>query len=124
MCSMFGLLALVVACVGLYSVLAHSVARRKRELGIRTAVGASRGSLLSLVLRDGLRTALVGLTFGIGIAVLAGRWLEPLLFEVSPRDPEIWGAVAFTLLLLSLVSSLVPAVRACRADPVEAMRSE
>ena len=124
MLTLFGVLALLVSGIGLFSVLAYAVARRRRELGIRAAVGASRGSLLSLVLREGLRITATGLLLGSGMVLVAGPWAEPLLLDVSPRDPVVWGTVILTLLLLSLVSGLIPALKACQSDPVAVMRSE
>src|SRR5205807_5319692 len=98
MFSAFGLLALVLAAIGLYSVIAYSVAQRTHELGVRMALGAQRGDVLKLVVFEGLRVAIVGIVIGGAIALAAGRWLGPLLFDESPRDPAVYSVVALTLL--------------------------
>jgi ABC-type antimicrobial peptide transport system permease subunit len=120
----FGALALLIAAIGLYSLLAHMVASRMRELGIRTALGAQRRQVVALVLRQGLGVAGLGLALGILLALLAGGQLEPLLFEVSPRDPVVYGAVVGALLAAALLASLVPGRRATRVDPATVLRSE
>jgi predicted permease len=120
----FGALALLIAAIGLYSLLAHMVAGRMRELGIRTALGAQRRQVVGLVLRQGLGVAGLGLALGILLALLAGGRLEPLLFEVSPRDPVVYGAVVGALLAAALLASLVPGRRATRVDPATVLRSE
>ena len=124
MFTVFGLLALLVAAIGLYSVLAFDVAQRSRELGIRTALGAERGRLLAVVMADGVRLAGLGVLLGLAAALVAGRYAEGLLFEVSPRDPAVLAAVALTLLAVAALASLVPGLRATRADPMVALRSE
>ncbi|HET7321457.1 MAG TPA: ADOP family duplicated permease, partial [Longimicrobiaceae bacterium] len=120
----FGLLALLVAAVGLYGVLAFSVAQRTFELGIRSALGASRERLLGLVLSQALRLVVIGVVLGVVAALLAGRWMEPLLFHTSPRDPLVLGGVAGALLLVGVLASWLPARRATRVDPMVALRSE
>jgi ABC-type antimicrobial peptide transport system permease subunit len=120
----FGGLALVLASIGLYSVIAYDVAQRTHELGVRIALGARLRDLVRLVLGDGLRFALLGVAAGSGIALWAGRWIEPLLFDQSPRDPFIFGAVAAVLLTAALIASLIPALRASRVDPSMALRVE
>jgi predicted permease len=120
----FGGLALVLAGIGLYSVIAYDVAQRTHELGVRIALGARLRDLVRLVLGDGLRFALLGVAAGSGIALWAGRWIEPLLFDQSPRDPFIFGAVAAVLLTAALIASLIPALRASRVDPSMALRVE
>ena len=124
MFSLFGILALLVASVGLYSVLAFSVARRTRELGVRHAVGASSGQIMGLVVREALSTTGVGVVVGLALAVMAGGKLGPLLFETSPRDPVVIVGVAVVLLLVALVAGAVPARAASRVDPISALRSE
>jgi predicted permease len=122
--TVFGLLALLVAAVGLYGVLAFDVAQRTRELGIRTALGAERARLLRSVVSHGLRMAVVGVVLGLGIALLAAPHVGDLLFKVSPRDPDVFIAVALALLLVALLASFVPGLRATRVDPMVALRTE
>ncbi len=117
-------LALVVAAVGLYSVLAFAVAQRTQELGIRAALGASRERLLGLVLGQGMRLVGIGIVLGLLGALLAGPRIEPLLFEVSPRDPLTFAAVVIVLLLVAALASGLPAWRATRVDPSVALRAE
>jgi predicted permease len=120
----FGALALLVAAMGLYSVIAYNVEQRKHELGVRLALGALPRDLATLVLSDGARVAVIGLSIGLAVAWYASRWLEPLLFEVSPRDGVVYGGASLTLLLVAMVGSWAPAYRASRTDPNIALRSE
>jgi ABC-type antimicrobial peptide transport system permease subunit len=124
MFGVFGGLALLVAAIGLYSVIAYVVTQRSHELGVRIALGAQVGNIVRLVVRYGVGLALVGIVIGTVLAINAGRWVEPLLFDTSPRDPVTFGVVAAVLLLVALVASLVPAWRASRVDPIEALRAE
>ncbi len=121
---LFGALALVVAAVGLYSVIAYGVAERTREVGVRLALGARAGDVVRLVVREGVLAGVVGLLVGLGLAVAAASRLEPLLFETSPRSPAVLAVVAITLLAAAAVASLVPAWRATRIDPAVALRME
>ncbi len=120
----FGVLALVVAAVGLYGVIGYNVAQRTRELGVRVALGARRQHILRLITGEGMRLTSLGVLLGATIAGLAGRWIEPLLFRQSALDPVVFGAVAGTMLLVALAASAVPAWRAARADPNVALRTE
>jgi predicted permease len=120
----FGGLALVLAAIGLYSVIAYDVVQRTRELGIRIALGARAEDVVQLVARDGMRFALAGILLGGGIALAAGRWIGPLLYGVSPRDPLIFGVVAGVLLVVSGIASALPALRATRVDPSVTLRTE
>jgi ABC-type antimicrobial peptide transport system permease subunit len=122
--TVFGLLALVLAAIGLYSVIAYNVARRTHEMGVRMALGAGMRDLVRLVLTEGVVLAGAGVALGTAIALIVSRWVAPLLFEESPRDPTVFGVVAATLLAVALVASLVPARRAGRVDPMRALRSE
>jgi putative ABC transport system permease protein len=122
--TVFGGLALVLAAIGLYSVIAYNVAQRTHELGVRVALGAEMGHLVRLVLFEGMKLALVGVGLGGAIALLVGRWVKPLLFEVSPRDPVVFLGVGAVLLGVAALASLIPARRAGRVDPIEALRSE
>ena len=120
----FGVLALVLAAIGLYSVIAYAVAQRTHELGVRIALGADVRDVLRMVLGQGVAFAVAGIAIGSGIALWAGRWVEPLLFSQSPRDPAVYGAVAGILLLVAIVATLRPALRAARVDPTVALRAE
>ncbi len=120
----FGGLALVVAAVGLYSVVAYGVVQRTHELGVRVALGAQERDVVRLVLGEGLRLAAVALVLVTAGAVLAGRYVAPLLFQTSPRDPQILVAVAALLLVTSVLASALPARRAARVDPNLALRVE
>jgi len=120
----FGVLALVLAAVGLYGVLAFDVARRTRELGVRTALGARRSLLLASVIRRGLAMGALGIALGLGVAYFAGPYVQDLLYEVSPRDPWVLGAVASTLLAVGAASAVVPGLRATRVDPMTALKSD
>jgi ABC-type antimicrobial peptide transport system permease subunit len=124
MFTIFGLLALVVASVGLYSVLAFDVAQRTREIGIRTALGAKKARLLRAVVGHGAFLGGVGVALGLGGAYLAAPYIQDLLFETSPRDPTVFATVAVVLLAVSVAASLVPALRATRVDPATALRAE
>ncbi len=120
----FGGLALAVAAVGLFGVITYDVARRRQELGVRSALGARAPDLARLVVSRSLRLAGSGTAIGIAIALLGSRWIEPLLFQQSPRDPVTYGAVGAVLLLVAVAASAIPAARAARADPSSALRSE
>jgi len=124
MFTIFGVLALVVAAIGLYSVIAYGVAQRTHELGVRLALGAESRDLVRLVLGEGLRLSAVALALGLAVALLAGRFVAPLLFETSPRDPSVLAAVAAVLLVTSVAASALPALRAARVDPNRALRDE
>jgi predicted permease len=120
----FGVLALLVAAVGLYGVISYNVAQRMHELGVRIALGAQGRDVVRLVVGQGVRFALAGVAIGLGLALLAARWIQPLLFQQSARDPATYGVVAAILLAVALLASAVPAVRATRADPNSALRSD
>jgi predicted permease len=124
MFTIFGLLALVVAAIGLYSVVAYDVSQRTRELGVRVALGASAGTVLRLVVGEGVRVVIVGLALGAAAALsLAGR-VSPLLYEVSAKDPVTYAGVVGVLLVVAVVASLAPALRAARVDPNIALRAD
>lgn len=120
----FGGLAVLLAGVGLYSVIAYHVVQRRRELGVRIALGALTGSMLRLVVSEGVRFAALGVVIGAVIALAAGRWVGPLLFEQSPRDPVVFGGVALLLLAVAAAASAIPAHRATRLDPNTVLRAE
>jgi ABC-type antimicrobial peptide transport system permease subunit len=119
-----GLLALIVSAVGTYSLLAYLVADRRHEIGVRLALGARVDHVAGIVVRWSLAMTLAGIAFGCLIAVLAARFMEPLLFRVSPRDPLVFASVAAILVVVALVASLAPGIRAARVDPLEALRTE
>ncbi|MGD2068703.1 MAG: ABC transporter permease [Gemmatimonadota bacterium] len=120
----FGVLALLLATVGVYGVTAQVARRRTREIGIRMALGAAGSDVLQLMLRQGMAAVLVGLAVGSALALAATGVLESLLFGVEPTDPATLGGVALFLLLVAAAASWIPARRATRVDPVETLRSE
>jgi putative ABC transport system permease protein len=122
--AVFAGLALVLAAVGIYGVISYSVAQREREVGIRMALGAQAGDVLALIVRQGMRPALLGLFAGVLVAAAMTRFMRNLLFQVSAIDPFVFGAVAFVLTLVAALACLIPARRATRVDPAVALRSE
>jgi predicted permease len=120
----FGVAALFLASVGLYGVMAFSVGQRRRELGVRLAVGANHRDVLRLVMWQGLRQTMVGLVLGTALALAISRVLSALLFQVSPQDPLTFAGVVFVLLASASLASYVPARRAMRANPIDALRME
>ena len=118
----FAATALTLASVGIYSVLSYLVRGRRREIGIRTALGAATGDVLRLVLIEGLKPTLVGIALGAAGALAVARLLEQLVYGVKASDPLTLGVVAVTLLLVSIAASLLPAWRAARLDPVTVLR--
>ena len=120
----FGVLALIVAAVGLYGVIAYNVGQRMHELGVRIALGAQRTDVMRLVVGHGVRLSIAGVAVGSAIAFAAERGIEPLLFRQSARDPAVLGTVGAVLIVVALVASAVPALRAMRADPNTVLRSD
>jgi ABC-type antimicrobial peptide transport system permease subunit len=120
----FALVSLALAVIGIYGVLAYSVRERRRELGIRLALGARYGQLVGVVVGHGVRLALAGLGVGFAIALVGGRVLSSLLYGVSPGDPATYEAVFAGLIAVAALASWVPARRAAVIDPVIAMRTE
>jgi ABC-type antimicrobial peptide transport system permease subunit len=120
----FGALALVLAAVGLYSVIAYNVTQRQHELGVRVALGASGPDVVRLVVTDGLKVVGAGVAGGLVIAYWASRFVEPLLFRVSPKDPSVFILVATTLIGVAIAASWMPARRASRVDPNVVLRSD
>lgn len=120
----FGLLALVVACFGLYSLASYNVAQRTHELGVRIALGASARGVVGLVLRNGLSSVALGAVAGIAAALLLAPTLQPLLFNTSAHDPRLYAGVMAAILITSLAASLVPSWRATRVDPLTALRAD
>jgi predicted permease len=124
MFTVFGFVALALAAVGLYGVIAYDIAQRTREMGVRVALGAQSADIRRLVLGQGMRTATLGAALGLIAALIASRYVAALLFETPARDPVAFGIAAVTILVVALVASLVPARRATRVDPVVALRTE
>ena len=124
MFSAFGLLALLLAAIGLYSVIAYNVAQRTHEIGVRVALGARAADVLRLVIFDGVRLAIVGVGAGGVIAFLAAPRVAPLLFHESARDPAVYAIVAISLVAVSVAASWLPALRASRIEPTRALRHD
>jgi putative ABC transport system permease protein len=120
----FAGVALILAVVGLYGMLAYSVTQRSREMGIRIALGARPGAVFRLVVRQGMVLVIVGVVLGVVGALAAVRLLQAQLFDVAPTDPAVFALVAATLTLAGLAACIVPARRATKADPILAMRTE
>ncbi|HEY7860672.1 MAG TPA: FtsX-like permease family protein, partial [Gemmatimonadaceae bacterium] len=124
MFTLFGVLALTLAAIGLYSVIAYDVAQRTHELGLRVALGAHASDVLRLVVKEGMRYALAGIVIGAAIALAAAPWVQPLLFGETARDPLVFAVVAAILVVVAAAASAVPGWRATRVDPSVALRTE
>jgi predicted permease len=122
--TVFGLVAVLLACIGIYGLMSHAVLHRTHEIGIRMALGARRRQILTLIIHEGFVLAVAGLVLGIGLGVLCTRFLRSLLFGVEPVDPATFVGVALLLTLVSLVACYIPAWRAMQIDPMEALRYE
>jgi putative ABC transport system permease protein len=120
----FAGIATLLAAVGIYGMVAYDVTQRTREIGVRTAIGATRSQIVRLILRQGLQQAILGLLLGIGAALYLSRFMSSLLYEVTAWDPWAYGAVALLLFLVAVVACLLPAWRAARLDPLVALRCE
>jgi predicted permease len=120
----FGLLALLLACVGLYGVMAYNVARRTREIGIRMALGARRGIVLSMVLKETLLTIVTGVIVGLAAAIATTRFISSLLFGLTPHDPATFAWAALLLIGVAALAGYIPARRATKVDPMVALRYE
>jgi ABC-type antimicrobial peptide transport system permease subunit len=120
----FGGLALLVAAIGLYAVIGYNVAQRMHEIGVRIALGARSADVVRLVVGQGMGFALAGALIGGMLALWAARWVQPLLFEQSARDPIVFGSVIVILIAVAAMASSVPALRATRADPNRTLRAE
>src|SRR5215213_7200778 len=120
----FAGLALFLSALGIYGVLAYDVSQRTREIGVRSAIGASRGQIATLILRQGLWKGGIGIVVGLVGAALLSRSMTTLLFDVRPTDPSVYAAVSFVLIAVALLASYLPARRAARIDPLIALRDE
>ena len=120
----FSLLALLLACIGLFGVMSYIVTRRTREIGVRIALGESRAGILRRVLRQSLALVGVGLIPGAIAAVIGGRLIETLLFGVTPADPLTMAEAAMALASVAVLATVVPARRAASVDPIVALRAE
>jgi macrolide transport system ATP-binding/permease protein len=124
LCTAFAILALMIACVGLYGTMAYTVARRTGEIGIRMALGAQRGTVVWMVLRDVFVLAAVGLAIGVPAALGTSKFVESFLFEVKPNSPAALAFAVVTLLSAVLLAGFVPARKASHIDPMTAVRHE
>jgi ABC-type antimicrobial peptide transport system permease subunit len=122
--AVFGLVALAMASIGTYGVMAHSVTQRTREIGIRTALGADRSQIFKLVVGQGMGLILSGVVIGLVAAAALTRFLSSLLFEISPRDPLTFLAVPAAVSVIALAAAALPARAAARVDPLTALRYE
>ena len=120
----FGLLAGVLATLGLYGVVAYMVARRRNEIGVRIALGADRGSVIALVLREAGLLLAIGLAAGTGLALWAGRAASAMLFDLKPADPVTFAGAILLLTAVALLASYAPARKASRIEPMQALREE
>jgi putative ABC transport system permease protein len=120
----FGAVALALSMLGLYGVMAYTVARRRNEIGVRIALGADQGRLLRMVLWDVVRVVTIGLVLGVGGAMASGKLVTSFLFGVSPTEPAVMAGAALLLLAVAVGSGLFPAIRAARVDPVAALRED
>jgi putative ABC transport system permease protein len=120
----FGVLALTLAAIGMYSVIAYNVTQRNHEMGVRVALGAQGRDLARLVVSEGVKLGGVGIIIGAAVAFAAGKWVKPLLFEQSPHDPVIFAVVTLSLLVVAVAASWMPARRASRVDPSIALRAD
>jgi putative ABC transport system permease protein len=120
----FGVLAVVLATIGLYGSMSYAVARRTREIGVRIALGASREGILRLVLREAVVLVAAGCAIGVTLALMLSRYLTTLVYSVAPNDPATMMGAVLLLTLVAVTASLAPALRAARMDPVIAFRNE
>ena len=124
MFGVYGIIALVIAGVGLYSVMAYGVAQRTQEIGVRMALGARRSQIIGLVSRQSAQGILLGVVLGCLIAVGTSRWIQDLLYQTSPRDPIVYTVAVFVLFAAAILASIIPVRRSTSVDPVIALRTE
>jgi len=122
--SLFGALALSLAAIGLYAAFAHSIGERRHEMAIRIAVGAEPRGVLVMILREAARLAAAGVLCGCAVTILAGRWLQSMLFGTAPTDPLVLGSAALLMLAVALAATILPARSAARSDPNSLLRAE
>jgi len=122
--ALFAVTAALLAAVGLYGVVSHIVVQRTREIGIRMALGATRDTIVALVVRQGMQPAIAGLVIGAGVAIAGGRYLESVLFGVRPNDPLVFGLATTLIGGVALLAAAIPAIRASGIDPAEVLRGE
>ena len=122
--ALFAVTAALLAAVGLYGVVSHIVVRRTREIGIRMALGATRDTIVALVVRQGMQPAIAGLVIGAGVAIAGGRYLESVLFGVRPNDPLVFGVATTLIGGVALLAAVIPAIRASGIDPAEVLHAE
>jgi ABC-type antimicrobial peptide transport system permease subunit len=120
----FGILALVLACIGIYGIMAYSVSRRISEIGIRMALGAQAGQVLRIVMREASWLAVIGVIAGLGGALALGRLIASMLFGLKAYDPATLASAAALLIAVALAASWIPARRAARINPIQALRHE
>jgi predicted permease len=120
----FALVSLLLAAVGLFGVISYLAAQRTTEIGVRIALGAQRNQVLTLILRDGMQPALIGLALGLATSAGVTRLIQSVLYKTRPLDPEIFSLVALTLIAVAAAACLIPAWRAAHIDPMTALRSE
>ena len=123
-CVIFGAAALFLASVGLFGVVSFGAERRTQEVGVRMAVGAKAKDVVRLIVGQGLKQVSMGLVFGIAMGAGLGRLMANVLFQTEPWDPAVYTAVVTVILVVGVLASLIPAVRAARLDPVRALQSE
>jgi ABC-type antimicrobial peptide transport system permease subunit len=120
----FGLLALALVSIGLYGLLAYSVAQRTREIGIRMALGAEATRVVAMILTRGARLVLIGIAVGLPAAWASSRWIESMLFGLTPTDPAVVTGAILLLAIAAQLAAIIPARRASRVDPMVALRHE